>query len=60
MREMGFKFMSGQANDLKIGICFSAKPAALRAKTDQLEVNIMCQSGVTCLPVDYYFSVLVL
>ena len=39
---------SGQTKDYKIGICFfSAKHAAIRAKTGWLVIRIMCQSMST-------------
>ena len=46
-------------------LVFTASPlntqySGVRAKTDRLGVSIMCPSGVTCLPADYYFSVLAL
>jgi hypothetical protein len=44
--------------DYKIGICcISAKHAAgVRTKTGCFRIRIMCQCGVICLPVDCYFS----
>jgi hypothetical protein len=62
----GFELRSGHTKDYKIGICcFSTKHAALRskskrAKTGWLRIRIMCQSGATCLSVDYCFSELAL
>jgi hypothetical protein len=55
--DCGFKSQSGKkTKDYKIGICvFSAKYAALGAKTGWLEISIMCLSGATCLPVDCCF-----
>ena len=42
----------GQTHDYKIGILsFSARHAALRSNTGWLEIEIMCPSGATCLPV---------
>jgi hypothetical protein len=50
--DRGLKPRSGQTKDYKIGICcFTAKHAALRAKTGWLGIRIMCPSGATCLPV---------
>ena len=42
--DRGFESQSGQTKDYKIGICcFSAKHAALRAKTGWLGIRIMCR-----------------
>ena len=54
--DRGFEHRSGQTKDYKIGICcFSAKHAAVMRKNKDW-FRIMCQSGATCLPVDYCFS----
>ena len=57
--DRGFKPLSGQTKDNKIGICcFSAKHTALRRKSkDWLAWN---QSGVACLPADCCFNELAL
>ena len=59
--DRGFNQWPDQTKDDKIGICcFSAKHTALRRKYNKYNgVSIMCQSRVTCLPVDYRFSKLV-
>ena len=60
MVDCGFKPCSGQTKDYKIGICcFYAKHAVI-AKTDWLEMGIICMSGATCLPADSCFSELAL
>ena len=63
MLDRGFEPWSSQNKEYEIGICcFSAKHSALRSKskTGWLEIGIMCQSGVACLPTDCCFSELAL
>ena len=51
--DRGFESRSSQTKDYKfVFVGFSAKPAALRKKTDRLGIRIMCYSEATCLPTD--------
>ena len=59
MVKHGFKPQSSQAIDYKIGICcFSTKYTALWSKKKDwlVGIRIVCQNGMTCLPVDCCFS----
>ena len=59
--DRGFEPRSGQTKDYKIGICcLSAKHTALRRKSNDRIIIIICPSGATCLPTDYCVSELAL
>ena len=59
--DCGFERRSGKTKDYEIGICcLSAKHKGERAKTDWVEIRIMCLNGATCLSVDCCFSELAL
>ena len=59
--DCGFEPRVGQTKDCKISICcFFAKHAALRRKSKELGIRIMCLNGATCLSTDCCFSELAL